>query len=206
MIETATDERIAFLFLVVAAIAAFLAAQLAVSRSRIRLRFRARCVLVFLGSALLLLTVRMVTLSHLWSAGRPGATERLGVVLVFLVVPAAGALILSVPRVWRVTCGVVADPWGPTDATIRAEASAPALVVPLQAMALGAALAPLRSAFPRGFPPLGAAAALAAALIVITVALWAWQRRRSQVLSTPSLSYAEEVRLRRALETRRATL
>lgn len=206
MLETATDGRVALLFLVVAGITACLAAQLAVSRSRVRLRFRARCLLVFLASALLLLVTRVAVLGQLLFSGRPGSAERLGIVLVFVVVPAVAVLAWSVPRIWRVTRGVVVDPWGPTDAAVRAQASAPRLVVPVLAMAFGAALAPFRSLFPAGFPPLAVVAALGALLLAIITTLWAWQRRRSQALGTPSLSYAEEIRFRRILETRRATL
>lgn len=207
MLETtAGDGRIALLFLVVAGIAGYLVTQLAQSRSRVKLRFRARCVFVFLLSAVLLLMIRLALLAQLWLAGWPGSAERFGFIAGFVVLPALVVLVCSVPRVWRVTRGVVVDPWGPTDAAIRAQASAPLLVVPVAAMACGAALVPFRSLFPRGFPPLGVGLLLAVVLATLAVSLWAWQWRRFQLLSTPSLNYAEEIRLRRVLEARRSTL
>lgn len=190
MIETATDARVAFLVLAVAGVAAYGAGQLAASRTRIRLRFRARCVLVLVGSALLLVLVRLAGLGMLWWSGHPDAAERLSVVLALVAAPAAVALVCSVPRLWWVIGGVVADPWGPADAGVRREASAPRLVVPVQAVALGAALAPFRALLPPTLPPLATVVVLSAVLAGGVVVLWLWQRRRCTALSGPSLSHA----------------
>ncbi|MQA85599.1 MAG: hypothetical protein GEV03_13465 [Streptosporangiales bacterium] len=179
-------------------IAAYVVGQLAVSRTRIRLRFRVRCLLVLLGSALFLVVVRLAVLGGLSLSGHPDVLERLSMVLTLVAVPAAATLVCSVPRLWRLTCGVVADPWGPADAGVRGEASAPRLVVPVQAVAVGAALVPFRSLLPPALPPPAAVAVLGAVLAGGTALLWAWQRRRCGVLSEPSLSYLTEVRMRRA--------
>jgi acetyl esterase/lipase len=56
------------------------------------------------------------------------------VALPLILMPAAGAAILAAPRLWRIAWIRIADPEAPVGAESRALASAPCLVVPIQAV------------------------------------------------------------------------
>ena len=142
MFEPLTNltEVLPALLLLVLASAGYRAGQLVFRPTRGKLRSSARWCLALLGVAALLITAELVAVGSLWSFGWAFAQNRVIVALPLILMPAAGAAILSAPRLWRIAWAKIADPKAPVDALGRAMTSDPRLVVPVQALAVGALL------------------------------------------------------------------
>jgi len=105
-----------------------------------RLRLGVGVLLAVLGLAALLTAAELFLVARLWSYGWLFVKDRMILGTPPLLLPAAAALFLSVPRLWRLARGAVVEAKVPVDAAGRSEASHPLLVVPVQATAVAAAL------------------------------------------------------------------
>lgn len=93
-----------------------------------------------------------------------------------VLLPAAAAMWLTLPRLSGLIRTLYAEPWGPSDPAVRRAAADPALVVPAQIALLGAALA--------WFASLWTAAVLAYGLVAVAgVGLALLARRRRALLT-----------------------
>src|SRR5919197_646861 len=155
MFEPLTNltEVLPALLLLVMAIAGYRAGQLIFRPTWGKLRSSARWCLVLLSLAALAVLAELVAVGVLWSFGWAFAENRVVVALPLILVPAAGAAALAAPRLWRIAWAQIADPRAPVDAEARAVASAPRLVVPVQALAVGALLCFYTVFIARPVPP-----------------------------------------------------
>jgi FtsP/CotA-like multicopper oxidase with cupredoxin domain len=166
-------------------LAGYLAGRLALRRTRGRLRLAAGVLLAFLGLAALVTAAEAFVVVQLWSYGWLFVKDRTVLAALPLLLPAATAIFLSIPRLWRVARGAQAEPKGPVGEADRSGASDPLLVVPVQATAVGAALFFYVTWFPPGLPSPGMALTLWGLFSVATAALWIRQRRRLRRMSRP---------------------
>ncbi len=104
-----------------------------------RLRLAARANLALLAIAGCVSMAKLAAVGRFWSFGAPFAFDRTLVAGVLVLLPAIGVAVCSLPRLWRIARDEVEDPGETTSAGSRRLASAPGLVVPVQAAALGAA-------------------------------------------------------------------
>ena len=177
-----TEVLPALLVLVLAA-GGYRAGQLVFRPTRGKLRSSARWCLALSGVAALVIMAELVAVGALWSFGWAFAENRVIVALPLILAPAAGAAALAAPRLWRIAFARIADPQAPVDAEDRATASAPRLVVPIQALAVGALLCFYTVFIARPVPPYaGTVATLDALLIVAAALLWFRQQRRQRAL------------------------
>lgn len=151
--------------------------RLAARREGDRLRRTARSALALLILAEVLVAARLVLVGLLWAgSGWWFAADRVLLALPLLVPPALAALALAAPRLWRLARTTTT---GPVDAAAWRAAVDPALVVPVRATALGAAIGAYFAAFAVPSPPYARPAMLLVALLAAAIAaLWFWQRRR----------------------------
>ena len=176
--------------------AGYLAGRLAFRHTRGRLRLGARVLFAVLGLAGLLTAAELFLVGQLWSYGWLFAKDRVMLGMPLLVLPASAMLLLSVPRLWRLTRGAAGDRKAPQDAGSRSGASDPLLVVPVQATAVGAALFAYITWFPPGLPSPAPALTLWGVFAVTTAALWVRQRRRCWKMSQPEAPVVPRLGLR----------
>ena len=150
-----------------------------------RLRLGVGVLLAVLGLAALLTAAELFLVARLWSYDWLFVKDRMILGTPPLLLPAAAALFLSVPRLWRLARGAVVEAKVPVDAAGRSEASHPLLVVPVHATAVGAALFFYVTWFPPGLPSPGMALTLWGLFSISTAALWVRQRRRLRIMSGP---------------------
>jgi len=199
MFEPLTNltEVLPALLLLVMAIAGYRAGQLVFRPTPGKLRSSARWCLALLGAAALVVTAELVALGALWSFGWAFAENRVIVALPLILAPAVGAAVLTAPRLWRIAWARIADSKAPLNAEGRAVASDPRLVVPAQALAVGALLGFYAVFVARPVPPYtGIVATLDALLIVATALLWTRQQRRRHVLLTTEPPRGPTIRAR----------
>jgi FtsP/CotA-like multicopper oxidase with cupredoxin domain len=177
------DILIALLLPVAWGIAGYLAGRLAFRRTRGRLRVGAWITFAVLGLGGLLVVAKLVTIQQFWSYGWLFASDRVIVGLPLVLLPVAATLLSSVPRLWRIARAAVNERRAKVDVAMREAVSAPLLVVPVQVMALGAALSAYVTLFPSGPELLRPGLVLAAMFTTGTVALWVRQRRRCRAMS-----------------------
>jgi FtsP/CotA-like multicopper oxidase with cupredoxin domain len=185
MFEPLTNltEVLPALLCLVMAIAGYRAGQLVFRPTGGKLRSSARWCLALLGAAALLVVAELIAVGGLWSFGWAFAENRVLVELPLILAPAAGAVALAAPRLLRIARARIADAKVPADAEGRALASDPRLVVPVQALAVGALLGFYTVFVARPVPPYtGLVATLDGLLIVATALLWIRQQRRQRAL------------------------
>jgi FtsP/CotA-like multicopper oxidase with cupredoxin domain len=190
------DIIVALLLPVAWGIAGYLAGRLAFSRTRGRLRIGAWITLAVLGLGWLLVVAKITTIQQFWSYGWLFAYDRVIVGLPLVVLPVAATLAWSVPRFWRIGRAEVNERRAKADVAMREAASAPLLVVPVQAAALGAALSAYLTLFPSGQEVLRPGLVLAAIFTAGTLALWVRQRRRCQAMSQTEASTTRSLGMR----------
>jgi FtsP/CotA-like multicopper oxidase with cupredoxin domain len=176
------DILVALLLPVAWGIAGYLAGRLAFLRTQGRLQVGAWITLAVLGLTGLLVAAKLATSEQFWSYGWLFARDRVIVSLPLVILPAAATLLWSVPRLWRIAREAVIERRAKVGAAMREAASAPGLVVPIQATALGATLGAYGTLFPPGPELLRPSLVLAAIFTVGTAALWVRQRRRCQAM------------------------
>jgi FtsP/CotA-like multicopper oxidase with cupredoxin domain len=180
---TNLTEVLPALLLLMLAVAGYRARQLVFRPTRGKLRSSARWCLALLGVAALVILEEVLAVGALWSFGWAFAQNRVIVALPLILMPAAGAAALAAPRLWRIAWAKIADPKVPVDAEGGAMASAPHLVVPIQALAVGALLCFYTVFIARPVPPYtGIVATLDGLLIVATALLWFRQQHRQHAL------------------------
>jgi len=190
------DILIALLLPVAWGLAGYLAGRLAFRRTRGRLLVGAWITFAVLGLALLLVVAKLATIQQFWSYGWLFARDRVIVSLPLVILPAAATLLWSIPRLWRIVRGSITERRAKVDAAVREAASAPGLVVPIQATALGSTLGAYGTFFPSGPEVLRLGLVLAAIFAAGTAALWARQRRRWRSMSQPGTSMGRGLAMR----------
>jgi FtsP/CotA-like multicopper oxidase with cupredoxin domain len=170
-------------------LAGYLAGRLAFRRTRGRLRLGAWVLLAVLGLAGLLTAAALFVVGQLWSYGWLFAKDRVILGLPPLLLPTVATLLLSVPRLWRISRGASVEPKAPVDGADRSGASEPLLVAPVQTTAVGAALFAYLVWFPPGLPSLRMALVLWGLLAGIAAALWVRQVRRHLRLGRSAVSF-----------------
>jgi hypothetical protein len=93
-----------------------------------------------------------------------------------VLLPAAAAIWLTLPRLSRLIQTLYAEPWGPSDPAVRRAAADPALVVPAQIALLGALLAGFASLWTAAVMSYGLVAAIGCGLALLA-------RRRRALLA-----------------------
>ena len=166
-------------------LAGSLAGRLAFRRTRGRLRLAAGVLLAFLGLAALVTAAEAFVVGQLWSYGWMFVKDRMVLAASPLLLPAAAAMFLSIPRLWRLARGVLIEPRATVGEADRSGASDPLLVVPVQATAVGSALFLYVTWFPPGLPSPGMALVLWGLFSISTATLWVRQRRRFRRMSRP---------------------
>ena len=166
-------------------LAGYLAGRLTFGRTRGRLRLGARALLAVLGFAGLVSVAELSVVGWLWSFGWLFAQDKVVLGLPPLLAAAGGALLLSVPRLWRIAGSPVPDARAPLDAAGRSGASHPLLVVPVQATAVAAALLAFLTWSPPGLPSPRLALAAWGSFAASAAVLWVRQRRRHSRMSRP---------------------
>jgi len=185
MFEPLTNltEVLPALLLLVMASAGYRTGQLIFRPTWGKLRSSARWCLALLSVAAFAIIAELAAVGVLWSFAWAFAQNRVIVALPLILAPAAAAAVLAVPRLWRIAWAKMADPKTPVDAEGRALALDPRLVVPVQALAVGALLGFYTVFIARPIPPYtGIVATLDTLLIVASALLWFRQQRRRRVL------------------------
>ncbi|MGH2534444.1 MAG: multicopper oxidase domain-containing protein [Thermomicrobiales bacterium] len=172
------DISIAVLLPIVWGIAALLGGHLPAARTAHRLRFTAWATLLVLVVAQLFGLVRLGTILGTWAIDPDFAEDRLFVGLPVFLPAALITLVWSMPLIWRLARAAGASR-ASLDASIRSEAAAPGLIVPIQMTTLGTVIAAWLAFSPPSPPYLDTTVTLVAVLVVLATVRWVWQGRRA---------------------------
>jgi hypothetical protein len=142
MWELATNlsEVLGALLFLVWTISGYRAGRLALRPSRAKLRRGARSILALLGMNLLVLLAQLVMVALTWTQGWVFVENRVLLAVPPILIPAVGVVVWTLPRLWRLSRAALLDPKAALEASERAAASDPLLVVPVQAAAVGGLL------------------------------------------------------------------
>ncbi|MCA2219198.1 multicopper oxidase family protein [Jidongwangia harbinensis] len=189
------DGLLAMVLFLVWAGAAVVVSGLARRRDQARLRRGARWAVGLAVAGIVIIAVRLVLFGVMWSVGWLFAETRVVVALPLLALPLVAVGVLTAPRLLRLARTARTD--AAPGVELRAAASAPALIVPVQAMATGALLAVDVAYIFRPTPSyLDDLAAHLGVLAGVTALFWLRQRRRHAALSRPEAPARPGVRRR----------
>lgn len=180
------DTFLVLLLLLVWSIAGSAAGRLAAAPAERKLRRRASGALIAIVLGGLLIAAKLVSSHMSWPSGWWPVQNKLIVQLPLLVLPGLAALLLAVPRLWKLARRPISKPNGGPDGSVRRAAADPLLVWPVQMTAIGAAFMLYYSMF-TSVPLHGLAdIALPLAGFAIVSALLAFrQRKRRESVSRP---------------------
>ena len=161
-----------------------------------RLRRAVRVSRVLFWVAVVFGLLDLFLVGTMWTYGWVFAENRVLVALPPLVAPFVVASVLSLPRMRRVI-RADADRAATPTAPVRAMASDPKLVVPIQTTAIGAALSFYTVFFARPVAPYWPIALiLDGILVVLAVALWLRQQRKQRIWSGETTVAGPRLRMR----------
>jgi hydrogenase-4 membrane subunit HyfE len=156
--------------------------------TRLNLRF------VYIGMGVLI--VRLLWLIPLWlNYGWMFVHEKVMITAPLLIVPAIFVILYSIPKLKRIVNELSADSAEEKAAFNRGRAADPALVIPLQAVALGTTAGLYILLFPQTPPYINIGLSLAGMMAVVVSVLWFRQQKRARNLNgykvheTPPLSF-----------------
>lgn len=122
------------LLVLLALVAGYRAGRLTYGPTARRLRRGARWLLLWIGLAVQPLLVTLLIIARMWVLGWVLVSNRVTVLGPVLVTSLVAVVLLAVPRLWRIAA--LRDPETADLSTIRSDAAAPLLVVPIQTLLL----------------------------------------------------------------------